>query len=87
MVNGNHIIVGVHVRNRIQEAGAVQKLLTEYGCNIKTRLGLHEVSGDYCATDGIMLLELFGDPAICGELKRKLAAIEGLDVKEMVFEH
>ena len=87
MVNGNHIILGIHVRNRIKDAGAVQQLLTQYGCNIKTRLGLHEVTGDYCAVNGIMLLELFGDPAICRELKTKLAAIDGLDVKEMVFEH
>ncbi len=87
MVNDKHLILGLHVKNRIKDAGAVQDLLTQYGCNIKTRVGLHEVSGDFCAPNGIMLLELFGDEATCTELQTKLKAVDGLDVKKMVFEH
>ena len=38
-----HIILGVHITDRLKEAVEVQKLLTVFGRYIKTRLGLHEV--------------------------------------------
>ena len=38
-----HVIYGVHVTNRTTQVPNVQKLLTEYGCDIKTRIGLHHV--------------------------------------------
>ncbi|MFA6175656.1 MAG: hypothetical protein WC765_03640 [Phycisphaerae bacterium] len=34
----NHIILGVHITDRIKHVSSVQKALTEYGCYIKTRL-------------------------------------------------
>jgi hypothetical protein len=37
-----HIILGVHITDRIHHVHAVQNLLTEYGCSVRTRLGLHE---------------------------------------------
>jgi hypothetical protein len=43
----DHLILGIHVTDRVQKAGEVQQLFTEYGCNIKTRLGLHEVAQDF----------------------------------------
>ena len=82
-----HIVLGVHVINRIKNASMVQNLFTEYGCYIRTRIGLHEVQGDVCSPNGIIVLELFGDEAKCEELRSKLAAIEGLDVQQMVFTH
>jgi len=83
----NHIIYGIHVTDRMRDAEGVQNLLSEYGCYIKTRIGLHDVNEKYCSPHGVILLEMFGDPAICMELKRKLEAIGGVDVKEMVFTH
>ena len=37
-----HLILGVHITNRVKHVPEVQKVLTEFGCSIKTRLGLHE---------------------------------------------
>ena len=37
-----------------------QKVLTNYGCYIKTRLGLHEASEDMCTETGLVILELIG---------------------------
>lgn len=82
-----HIIFGVHVTDRLQKAVEVQKLFSEYGCHIKTRLGLHEVSHEVCSPRGVVLLEMFGDEAKCFELKAKLGAIEGIEVQQMVFDH
>jgi hypothetical protein len=53
-------IVLVKIDHRSQEAEQVQKVLTEYGCNIKVRLGLHEASKEFCATDGLIILHVEG---------------------------
>jgi hypothetical protein len=82
-----HLIYGVHVKDRANQVPQVQKLLTEYGCNIKTRLGLHRVDEQVCSPRGLILLEMFGDLAICRELKAKLSKLDGIDVQEMLFEH
>jgi hypothetical protein len=82
-----HLIYGVHVTNRATQAPQVQKYLTEYGCNIKTRLGLHHVDQSVCSARGLIVLEMFGDLAVCRELKDKLSKLEGVEVQEMVFEH
>lgn len=82
-----HVILGVHVQNRAKDAAKVQKLLTEYGCHIKTRLGLHEVDENFCAAGGVLLLELFGKDSVCNELANKLKGMDGIEVKKMVFTH
>ena len=82
-----HLILGVHVTSRATQVPSVQNLLTEYGCNIKTRIGLHHVDDKACSPRGLILLEMFGELAICRELKTKLSALEGVEVKELLFEH
>lgn len=82
-----HIIYGVHVTDRMSKVPNIQDLFSEYGCNIKTRIGLHDVSEGYCSPGGVILLEMFGDEQVCEELRDKLNAIDGIEVQEMVFEH
>ncbi|HNV21335.1 MAG TPA: hypothetical protein PLB67_02765 [Candidatus Hydrogenedentes bacterium] len=82
-----HIIYGVHVTNRMNKATNVQQLFSEYGCNIKTRIGLHDVGKDFCSPSGVILLEMFGDESVCEELRKKLAAIDGIEVQQMIFDH
>ena len=83
----NHYILGVHITDRIHKVNDVQQLLTEYGCNIRTRLGLHEASENICSPNGLILLEMIGDDARSQELGAKLGAIPGVEVKSMVFDH
>ncbi|HOC68725.1 MAG TPA: hypothetical protein PLL36_03355 [Candidatus Hydrogenedentes bacterium] len=83
----NHLIYGVHIQNRGENAVRVQQVLTEYGCYIKTRLGLHEVDEKMCSTGGVLILEMFGDLAKCEALRDKLSGIDGIEVKEMIFAH
>ena len=87
MATDKHIILGVHVLDRLEKANDVQAILTEYGCNIKTRLGLHEVSAEFCSPTGILLLELVGPEARCLELGTKLGQIKGIEVQKMIFDH
>ena len=82
-----HIILGVHVTDRLKNAATVQALFTEYGCHIRTRLGLHEVDGTPSGPNGVVLLELVGNAAKCDELATRLGAIEGVEVQRMVFGH
>jgi hypothetical protein len=83
----NHTILGVHITDRVKRAKDVQLLFTEFGCNIKTRLGLHHVEGDACSPNGLILLELTGAAAQQAAFAAKLAQIEGVQVQQMVFTH
>ncbi len=82
-----HHILGVHITDRVRNAPLVQQLFTEYGCNIRTRLGLHEVDQNYCSPHGLVILELFGEEKLRNELRDKLSAITGVQVREMIFDH
>ena len=82
-----HIILGVHITDRTKHVGGVQSLLTEYGCYIKTRLGLHEASKQVCSPNGLVLLELIDDAVMAEEFSGKLAALEGVEVQKMIFDH
>jgi hypothetical protein len=82
----NRIILGVQVTNRLKNVADVQKVLSEYGCNIKTRLGLHDVNENYCSTTGLLLMETYGDAKSILEMERKLRAIDGLVIQKMTFE-
>jgi hypothetical protein len=82
-----HIIVGVHITERVQHAGEVQQVFTEFGCSIKTRLGLHEAGGSVCSPNGLILLELVDDDASAAGLKAALESIVGVEVQQMVFDH
>jgi hypothetical protein len=80
------IILGVQITNRIHSAPELQKVLTEYGCNIKTRLGLHEVGDSHCSTIGLLLLEMYGEESAILEMEAKMNQFEGVNVQKMVFD-
>lgn len=82
-----HIIIGVHITNRARHAAEVQQVFTEFGCNIKTRIGLHDLDDNVCSTSGVVLLEFFGSQEEAEQIQRRLRAIQGVDAKLMVFEH
>ncbi|HQH27572.1 MAG TPA: hypothetical protein PLP17_09275 [Oligoflexia bacterium] len=82
-----HIIYGVHVQDRLSRVPDVQALLTEYGCNIRSRIGLHHVDNNVCSHQGLILLEMFGDEAECRKLAAKLTALDGVEVQQMIFDH
>ncbi|MBN1360634.1 MAG: hypothetical protein JW993_08580 [Sedimentisphaerales bacterium] len=87
MTEARHIVLGIHITDRVRHAHAVQDLLTQYGCSIKTRIGLHSVSESFCSPNGLVLLEMAGDEKPIFELLARLEAVEGVDVRKMVFEH
>jgi hypothetical protein len=87
MHDEKHIILGVHITDRIRDAAGVQRVFTEFGCNIKTRLGLHHVTDDVCSPRGLILLEVHGDESVAETMAERLSAFEGVQVRTMVFDH
>jgi len=83
----DHMIAAIHVTDRIKQAGKVQAVLTKYGGNIKTRIGLHEPSLRGASPNGIILLELLGPKKIAGSVIADLQKITGVEAKSIVFEH
>jgi ribose 5-phosphate isomerase len=82
-----HIVVGVHITQRVKHASEVQKVFTEFGCQIRTRLGLHEADKGVCSPNGLIILDMVDDAAKVASLKKKLTDIEGVEVQSMVFDH
>ncbi len=82
-----HLIVGIHVGNRVRQAAAIQKVLTACGGCIRTRLGLHEAFCGKASSSGIILLEVIDDEKQCSGMLDRLNAISGVEAKRMVFEH
>ncbi|MCB5270669.1 MAG: hypothetical protein LHW56_02370 [Candidatus Cloacimonetes bacterium] len=74
-------VVLIKIDHRASEATRVQGILTDFGCNIKTRLGLHEVSNEFCANDGLVVLEVEGEKDIIAQMIDKLNAIEHVTAK------
>jgi len=85
MANKEIWILGIHVSDRVKKAELIQPVLTKFGCTIRTRLGLHDVTEEFSSSTGMILLELTGDPAEYIKLENELLRIEGLEVKKMVF--
>jgi hypothetical protein len=83
----SHQILGVHLMDRIAKAGEVQRVFTEFGCDIKTRVGMHDARGDVCGPGGIIILECVGSEESFGQLATQLSAIAGVEVQKMVFNH
>lgn len=82
------IIMGLKIDHRHEDATKVQKLLTDNGCYIKTRLGLHKATDDrsVCNEDGLILLEFIMDAEEeVAAMEKALAMLGGVHVEKMVF--
>jgi hypothetical protein len=76
-------IMGVMVERDKEVVLAVQKILTSYGCYIRTRLGVNELFFGQPA--GLIILELKGDVVQRSLLEKDLKALHKVHVRTMVF--
>lgn len=81
-------IMGIQVGDREHEAISLQELLTEHGCAIKTRLGLHENAGEgQCSSKGLILIEFYnGQDQQAQALEAALEKLTSIKVRKMVFD-
>ena len=77
-------IIGIKVANREETSKTVQEVLTEFGCKIKTRLGINDYKEGECTYQGIILIEI-PDTLIAKELEKRLNIIQNVTVKTMKF--
>lgn len=78
-------IAAVKINGRIAQAPLVQEILTKYGCNIKTRIGFHEVSEDKCSMDGVLVVELIGKETEIQSMFEELKKLDGVTPKIIEF--
>ncbi|MBK8882292.1 MAG: hypothetical protein IPN67_07840 [Bacteroidales bacterium] len=76
-------ILGILVERNQDVIKSVQKTLTAYGCNIRTRLGVNEVF--YGEPAGLIILELKGDTKQRLLLEKDLKDLKHVHVRTMVF--
>jgi hypothetical protein len=74
-------ILLILIGNRKNSAVTVQKILTGWGCLIKTRLGIHDGVLDECSDNGLLILEVVGDEKKHKEMARKLNLVKGVSTK------
>ncbi len=74
-------IMLVLLENRRENAVEVQSALTDMGCFIKTRIGLHDGSPDQCTNTGLIILELIGDHQSKNTLYDRLKVIPNVSVQ------
>ncbi len=63
----------------------MQEVLSQFGCNIRVRLGLHD-TGDVCSDEGILVLQLTGEEAEMFKLESALNGLEGVKAKMVVLD-
>ena len=73
----NFKVMAIMVNHRVSKAPKLQEVLTEYGCIIKMRLGLHE-AGDACSNEGMIILQLHNDSDEIHKLTKALKELEGV---------
>lgn len=77
-------IIGIKVSNRLENALTVQEILTNFGCAIKTRIGLHKEINGKCSTEGIILLEIINEESAI-LAANALCDIDGIEIQQMKF--
>jgi len=80
---GDTRIFGLLVEQDHDLVVAVQKLLTSYGCVIRTRLGVNEKF--FGKPAGLILLELNGDKTEIDNLERDLLSLKKIHFRKIIF--
>lgn len=81
-----HVLLAVHITNRMEEVPMVQKTLSDFGDVIKTRLGLHDIGEEYSSAEGVLVLDIKGETR-AKQLQKALAKIKGVETQLVIFKH
>ncbi|MBQ8887379.1 MAG: hypothetical protein IJY61_06735 [Candidatus Gastranaerophilales bacterium] len=77
------IIIGIKLPEKNTNAVEFQKILTEFNCTIKMRIGINN-SSIFCSSNGIILLQIENtEKAI--DLEKELLEISGIEIQRMIF--
>lgn len=77
------VILGIKLTEKEENAVEFQRMLTEFNCIIKMRIGINN-SSIFCSSSGIILLQIEKtEDAI--SLEKKLIEISEIEIQRMVF--
>lgn len=89
------IVMGILIDHRTKAAVKVQEVLTQNGCLISGRFGVHEVTagnpsseasrttGEYCSDEGLIVLTISGSKSEADAMAKSLKAVDGVKVNLM----
>lgn len=78
-------VLGVKIIDRIREAGLTQGILSRHSSVITTRLGFHEVTDSVCSREAYIILHLNDERSESAEMISELAALGGVEIREIDF--
>ncbi len=78
-------LVAIKIDQREDAATAVQKELTAFGCNIKVRLGLHDLPEGACDPAGLIVLQVVAIESELSGFLSGLNGIEGVSAKSLTI--
>lgn len=78
-------LVIIKNENREESATRMQQFLTDFGCYIKVRLGLHDVPSDICSPSGLIVLEVVAEEDQIQELVDQLNALMDVTAQMVVI--
>jgi len=76
-----YYVIALRLDNRTHNAIKLQQSLTEHGCNIKMRVGLHEADENVCATDGLIILQACGNAQTIQKMLDDFNSLDGVTAK------
>lgn len=79
------VILGVKTTNRDEYSEEIQRVLTKYGCYIKTRLGIHNILGNICPKDALIILEI-PQKEYAIVIENELLNISEIEIQRMEFD-
>ena len=77
------VIIGIKLSDKKTNAVELQKILTEFNCIIKMRIGLNN-SSIFCSANGIILLQVENTENAL-QLEKSLLCIGGIELQRMIF--
>ncbi|BES64400.1 hypothetical protein SANA_08390 [Gottschalkiaceae bacterium SANA] len=81
----NYKLVIIKNENREESATRMQQMLTDFGCYIKVRLGLHDVPADICSPSGLLVLEVVAEEAKIQELVDQLNGLSRVTAQMVII--
>lgn len=77
------IIIGIKLKEKEDNAVELQRILTEFNCDIKLRIGINNESF-LCSNTGIILLQIENRESAI-RLENSLIDISGIELERMIF--
>ena len=81
----DYILAAVKIGQREKAAVEVQKILTDFGCSIKVRLGLHDIPADACSPAGLLILQLVDTAENIDAFLAGLNAVKDVTAKSLTI--